>query len=164
MVVVWPGPCRWFPGLVTDLLIILISYIIEPVFSCLQRHRAYRPFKLLKWQPGKNVQLQRIAYQGLGQGTWSGFTASVPLPAKDELLEPLSLRHGDPHRTFARDEKWQDDQAATKIYPVQHIEGGIAGGDSIVVGTPPATDSPPGTDISSVTAAIVFDEGPSPTH
>lgn len=42
------------------------------------------------------MQLQRIAYQSLDQGTWSRFTDGIPIEAGDGLLEPLALRHGNP--------------------------------------------------------------------
>lgn len=79
---------------ITGTLIILASYVLEPVFACLGRRRTCKPYKLLEWQTGETLQLQRLAYQGLaGRGTWSRLTDSIPLAAGDELLEPLALNH-----------------------------------------------------------------------
>jgi hypothetical protein len=68
---------------------------LEPIFGCIQRRRKYKQYELLEWQTSEYLQLQRLGYQGLGMGTWSHLTSTVPLTASGEILEPLALKYGD---------------------------------------------------------------------
>ncbi|KAJ3563955.1 hypothetical protein NPX13_g8015 [Xylaria arbuscula] len=82
---------------VTGLLIVIASYILEPLFACLRHRGINETYKLLEWQTNEALQLQRIAYQGLGEGEpWSRFINTIPLSATSRPLEPLALQHGDP--------------------------------------------------------------------
>ncbi|KAI0527848.1 hypothetical protein F5B22DRAFT_582560 [Xylaria bambusicola] len=80
---------------VVGVLIVIVSFILEPIFDCLKRRRGYNPYKLLEWQTGWTLQIQRLSYQGFGMGTWTHSTDSIPLTQADEILEPLALRHDD---------------------------------------------------------------------
>jgi hypothetical protein len=80
---------------VVGTLIIMASFIVEPILGCRQKRHKYKPYKLREWQTDETLQLQRLGYQGLEKGTWSHGTDSIPLPRTDELLEPLALLQGD---------------------------------------------------------------------
>ncbi|OIW34366.1 hypothetical protein CONLIGDRAFT_688166 [Coniochaeta ligniaria NRRL 30616] len=71
-------------------LIVLLSWIIEPILACLHRRRAY---SLLEWSTNDVLQLQRLAHEetGSGGGNWSGCASGVPVTGKDCLLSPLDI-------------------------------------------------------------------------
>lgn len=80
---------------ITGVLMILISYTLEPFFSFLYRTRGYKHYKFLEWSTNETLQLQRLAYQGLGRGPWSGYTDTIPKTKSDEELGNLALAYGD---------------------------------------------------------------------
>lgn len=96
--------------LVTGVLIIVISYVLEPIFECLYHRRKYREYTFLEWSASETLQLQRIGFQGVGSGTWSGYTDNIPRTKQDETLTGLALEypleadgrdggHGSPEKT-----------------------------------------------------------------
>lgn len=79
--------------MVTGVLIIVISYTLEPIFECLYRRRKYREYTFLEWSASETLQLQRIGFQGIGSGTWSGYTDNIPRTKQDEALTSLALEY-----------------------------------------------------------------------
>lgn len=79
--------------MVTGVLIIVISYILEPIFECLYRRRKYREYTFLEWSASETLQLQRIGFQGIGSGTWSGYTDSIPRTKQGEIIASLALEY-----------------------------------------------------------------------
>lgn len=79
--------------LVAGVLVIVISYVLEPIFECLYRRWKYKGYTFLEWSASETLQLQRIGFQGLGSGTWSGYTNSVPRTKEGEDLEGLALKY-----------------------------------------------------------------------
>lgn len=79
--------------LATGVLIIITSYVLEPVFECLYRRRKYREYTFLEWSASETLQLQRIGFQGIGSGTWSGYTDNIPRTKQDEALAGLALAY-----------------------------------------------------------------------
>ncbi|KAG6365292.1 hypothetical protein INS49_006901 [Diaporthe citri] len=79
--------------LVTGVLIIVTSYILEPIFECLYRRRKYREYTFLEWSASETLQLQRIGFQGVGSGTWSGYTDSIPRTKQGEVIASLALEY-----------------------------------------------------------------------
>lgn len=79
--------------LVTGVLIIIISYVLEPIFECLYRRRKYREYTFLEWSASETLQLQRIGFQGVGAGTWSGYTDNIPRTKQGETLAGLALEY-----------------------------------------------------------------------
>ncbi|KAK7736866.1 hypothetical protein SLS63_003215 [Diaporthe eres] len=79
--------------LVTGVLIIIISYVLEPIFECLYRRRKYREYTFLEWTTSETLQLQRIGFQGVGSGTWTGYTDNIPRTKQDEALTGLALEY-----------------------------------------------------------------------
>lgn len=70
-------------------LIILVSYLLEPIFECLARRSKFEEFKHLEWTGNETLQLQRMAYQGLGSESWSGYTDAVPKTRPGYFLADL---------------------------------------------------------------------------
>lgn len=81
---------------ITGTLLILISYVLEPIFACLYRRWKYRQYTYLEWAATETLQLQRAGYQGIGSGTWSGNTSAIPRTQKGEKLSNLPLSYSTP--------------------------------------------------------------------
>lgn len=79
--------------MVTGVLVIITSYVLEPIFECLYRRRKYREYTFLEWSASETLQLQRIGFQGVGSGTWSGYTDTIPRTKQDEVLASLALEY-----------------------------------------------------------------------
>lgn len=79
--------------LVTGLLIITTSFIMEPIFKCLYQRRKYQEYTYLEWAASETLQLQRIGFQGINAGTWSGCTDSVPRTEPGEILTSLAVEY-----------------------------------------------------------------------
>ncbi|KAJ0116553.1 hypothetical protein J7T55_007533 [Diaporthe amygdali] len=78
---------------IAGVLIIVISYVLEPIFECLYRRRKYREYTYLEWSASETLQLQRIGFQGTNSGTWSGYTDSIPRTRQGETLSGLALKY-----------------------------------------------------------------------
>ncbi|KAI0155334.1 hypothetical protein GGR57DRAFT_491761 [Xylariaceae sp. FL1272] len=76
---------------VVGFILAFISYALEQVFGWLHRRRAYKQFKHLEWTSDTTLQLQRLAYEGIGQGTWSRGTRAIPTTDDGELLALLDI-------------------------------------------------------------------------
>lgn len=82
---------------ITGLLIIVASFALEPVYACLHRRgKKYGQYEYLEWTATETLQLQRLAYQGIKSGTWSGYTDSVPMTKPCEILGDLPASYQDP--------------------------------------------------------------------
>lgn len=79
--------------LVTGLLIITISFTLEPIFKCLYNRRKYQEYTYLEWAASETLQLQRIGFQGTNAGTWTGCTDAVPVTKSGEILPSLALQY-----------------------------------------------------------------------
>lgn len=79
--------------MVTGVLIIIASYALEPIFECLYRRRRYREYTFLEWSASETLQLQRIGFQGVGSGTWSGYMDNIPRTKGGEVLTGLALEY-----------------------------------------------------------------------
>lgn len=67
--------------------------MLEPIFECLARRRKYEEYKYLEWTGNETLQLQRMAYQGLGSEAWSGYTDSVPKTRPGYFLADLHFEY-----------------------------------------------------------------------
>lgn len=81
---------------VTGVLIILVSYILEPIYACLYRRNKYGEYTYLEWTTTETLQLQRTSYQGIGSGTWLGQTEAIPRTTTGEKLANLPLSYSIP--------------------------------------------------------------------
>ncbi|KAI3317212.1 hypothetical protein HD806DRAFT_541470 [Xylariaceae sp. AK1471] len=76
---------------VVGILLAVISYSLEPVSKWFHKQRAYGQYKHLEWTTNATLQLQRLAHEGIRQGTWSKGTDTTPTTEKDELLGLLDI-------------------------------------------------------------------------
>ncbi|KAI1743972.1 hypothetical protein F4680DRAFT_470466 [Xylaria scruposa] len=76
---------------IVGLLIITTSYLLEPVSKILYKRWGYKTYAHLEWTTNATLQLQRLAHEELGFGTWSKGTDEVPATKEGELLACLDL-------------------------------------------------------------------------
>lgn len=64
------------------------------MLSWLHRTRGYfKHYTFLEWSTNETLQLQRLAYQGLGSGSWSGYADAIPTTQPGEELGNLPLAY-----------------------------------------------------------------------
>lgn len=68
---------------------ILVSFLLEPVQNYLCNRKKIHKYARLEWEATETLQLQRAAYQGLGTGTWAGYTDCIPKTGKNETMGDL---------------------------------------------------------------------------
>ncbi|TGJ80760.1 hypothetical protein E0Z10_g8000 [Xylaria hypoxylon] len=76
---------------ISGALLILLSFLIEPLLSCLHHRRKYSQYRYLEWVTNESLQLHRLAHEGIGWGTWSRGTEDIPTTEKDQALACLDL-------------------------------------------------------------------------
>ncbi|KAG6359856.1 hypothetical protein INS49_010909 [Diaporthe citri] len=74
---------------VVGTIIVIVSYSLEPVQNFLYRRKKIAEYARLEWATTESLQLQRVAYQGIGSGTWAGHFDAVPMTESDELMGDL---------------------------------------------------------------------------
>jgi hypothetical protein len=79
----------------------LISLILPPFFSCLRRRYGLREYEELEWCMNETFQLQRLAHEEVGLGTWSRTTDFIPVTKPCEELALLDLSYPDHPRLSA---------------------------------------------------------------
>ncbi|KAI3339489.1 hypothetical protein F4824DRAFT_487870 [Ustulina deusta] len=72
-------------------LIILTSYLLEPISKLLHKKWGFKTHAYLEWTTNATLQLQRLAHEELGFGTWSKGTGEVPTTAPDDFLGCLDI-------------------------------------------------------------------------
>ncbi|KAF4545509.1 Fumonisin biosynthetic transcription factor [Lasiodiplodia theobromae] len=71
--------------------IIVLSYVLEPVVSYFQRRRNLDPYARLEWASNETLQLQRLAHEELGVGSWRRCLEAVPTTGRGEMLAVLDV-------------------------------------------------------------------------
>ncbi|KAI0887777.1 uncharacterized protein GGS22DRAFT_197728 [Annulohypoxylon maeteangense] len=107
-----------FFTLVLGLLLTLISYLLEPIYSILYKKKGYNKYSYVEWTTNGTLQLQRLAHEEIGMGTWSNCLDSIPVTKAGELLGSLDLAdpkhpalssaHEDAHRESHGSDVTQD--------------------------------------------------------
>ncbi|KAL8932888.1 MAG: hypothetical protein Q9211_006072 [Gyalolechia sp. 1 TL-2023] len=67
-------------------LLIVTALVLDTIVGFIRRKMDWGDHKRLQWALDEKLQLQRLAFEGAGQGRWSGATDAVPTTSKDELL------------------------------------------------------------------------------
>lgn len=76
------------------ILIVAASYATEPICACLYRRFKLREHAHLEWTTNAFLHFQRMAYQGINSGEWTGQTDDVPRTKPGEMLAELPMRAG----------------------------------------------------------------------
>ncbi|KAI0451116.1 hypothetical protein F5B21DRAFT_516963 [Xylaria acuta] len=72
-------------------LIVLTSYLLEPISKLLHKKWGFKTHAHLEWTTNATLQLQRLAHEELGFGTWSNGTEEIPATKPDDLLGCLDI-------------------------------------------------------------------------
>ncbi|KAK5658070.1 hypothetical protein OQA88_2626 [Cercophora sp. LCS_1] len=83
-------------GLITMLvggaIIVLLSLFLQPILAYISKRRmSGQSYAQFEWISNETLQLHRLAHEGIGSGTWSGATNSVPFTTPGELLDTLDV-------------------------------------------------------------------------
>lgn len=70
----------------------MASYVTEPILACLYRRCKYREYAYLEWVTNATLHFQRMAYEGINSGTWSGQSDAIPRTKPGEILAELPTR------------------------------------------------------------------------
>ncbi|KAI1740921.1 hypothetical protein F4680DRAFT_465117 [Xylaria scruposa] len=76
-------------------LIIITSYLLEPVSRILYQKWGWKNYAHLEWMSITALQLQRLAHEELGFGTWSNGTKEIPTTEEGDLLGCLDISNPD---------------------------------------------------------------------
>lgn len=96
---------------VTGILVILVSYMAEPLLTLFYSRRKYEEYKCLEWAANSTLQLQRLAYQGLGSEKWSNYTDDIPMTRPGYFLADLARAY--PHENNEYEVKPSVDATST---------------------------------------------------
>lgn len=69
----------------------LLELIIEPIVQFFQKRRKKSPYSRLEWSANEVLQMQRMAHEALGAGTWTGGTDDIPTTERGEHLAMLDI-------------------------------------------------------------------------
>ncbi|KAF4310943.1 hypothetical protein GTA08_BOTSDO13533 [Botryosphaeria dothidea] len=83
-------------------LIILLSWVLEPLVAFIQRRRNLDSYARLEWCTNEKLQLQRLAHEELGMGIWDRCDEGVPVTEKGERLAVLDISDLEHPRLRAR--------------------------------------------------------------
>ncbi|KAI1357780.1 hypothetical protein F5Y08DRAFT_351646 [Xylaria arbuscula] len=72
-------------------IVILFSYVIQPVQAFLDRNFGYRSYAYLEWTANSNMQLHRLAHEDSGAKKWTRCTGAVPTTTPDTNLAQLNI-------------------------------------------------------------------------
>ena len=89
-----------------------------------QRWHRYGVFQRLEWISNETLQLQRMAHEELGCGTWTGAEKTVPVTANNETLALLNVED-QAHPSLARTEPvavQKEDKSETEHSDLQKKE------------------------------------------
>ncbi|KAJ2988175.1 hypothetical protein NUW58_g4116 [Xylaria curta] len=103
-------------------LIVIISFVLEPILSYAQKRWKYREYENLEWISNGTLNLQRLAYDESGQGNWSKCTEPVPVTNANELLGSLDLTNLE-HPKLSR--------SSASITPIKQVSGPTFLGSSL---------------------------------
>lgn len=59
-------------------LIIITSYVLDPISECLHARYRHKSYQHLEWRSNATLQLHRLAEEQVGCGAWENCTALIP--------------------------------------------------------------------------------------
>jgi hypothetical protein len=101
---------------VTGVLIIVTSFILEPLLRFLHRRRKYNQYAYLEWSSNATLQLHRLAHEANDCSKWNGCTDFVPV--SNDILARLDIEDLE-HPILAR----QSADMEEKLIPNETSEG-----------------------------------------
>lgn len=77
--------------LTLGLLLVITSYLLEPISGLLYRRKGYKKHAHIDWITTTTLQLQRLAHEEIGMGTWSKCLDTVPTTKPGDHLACLDI-------------------------------------------------------------------------
>lgn len=77
--------------LVVGGLLIGVSYMLDSVVHWILNRKNVRTYQRLEWNTNETLQLQRLAHEEAGFGTWTGAAGDNPVTAPGERLATLNI-------------------------------------------------------------------------
>ncbi|KAI1735695.1 hypothetical protein F4680DRAFT_469873 [Xylaria scruposa] len=108
-------------------LLVVISYLVEPASAWLQKRGSNWQYKHLEWTTNATLQLQRLAHEGIGQGTWSKGAETIPSTKEDEHLGLLDISNLE-HPMLRPIDKQEDTPSYSQ--PLKNTAGGTQDNDT----------------------------------
>lgn len=72
-------------------IVIFINVFIDTIFDFIQQRFLHRGhYRNQQWILNEALQLQRLAFEGVGMGKWSGTSSFIPVTRLGEQLDPFS--------------------------------------------------------------------------
>lgn len=71
--------------------IILLAAVAEPLLNLVQRENRAGLYRRLEWVTNETLQLQRMAHEELGLGSWTRAASGIPVTASNECLGVLDI-------------------------------------------------------------------------
>ena len=72
--------------LILGTVLILLNQVLDLLVGFIQRKLDWGDHKRLQWAIDEKLQLQRLAYEGAGQGIWTGGASAVPVMMTREKI------------------------------------------------------------------------------
>ncbi|KAM7210944.1 hypothetical protein V8F06_013679 [Rhypophila decipiens] len=72
-------------------LIILLSFTLDSILPWCLHRMGWTRYSKLEWSSNETLQLQRLAHEASGTGTWSRGTGSIPVTQPGDLLAVLDI-------------------------------------------------------------------------
>lgn len=73
---------------ICGLIIIILAFSLDSILAFLSNHCHRGEYSYLEWASTETLQLQKMAFQGVKSGTWSGSARSIPTTA--QAGEPMA--------------------------------------------------------------------------
>ncbi|KAI0551764.1 hypothetical protein F4679DRAFT_537883 [Xylaria curta] len=73
------------------IIVAIISFILEPISRYLHQKMSYKQYQHLEWTTNTVLQLQRLAHEEVGFGTWSEGTETIPVIKAGSILGSLDI-------------------------------------------------------------------------
>jgi hypothetical protein len=144
--------------LVLGLLVIIVSFVLEPLASCIQRRFKLSAYRRLEWHSTSAFQLQRLAHEELGIGFWEQCDQAIPTTAAGTVLASLDIsdeRHPVLRMPASADEKRMAKERTRPMQmsekaprPILRIDSGMCVGSDA-------------TAVDLYAATTISDKGPS---
>lgn len=97
-------------------IIMILDLSLEPLIDWIQARRSKKKpnpsgtYARLEWNANSTLQLQRLAHEHVGVGTWSHGTWSHPVTAPGEKLAMIDTSN-EKHALLVRPENWDSEKA-----------------------------------------------------
>ncbi|KAK6828327.1 cytochrome p450 protein [Apiospora arundinis] len=76
---------------VTGGLIVILSYLLDPIFSCLHTRYHHKSYQHLEWVANATLQIHRQAEEQIGFSKWRNCTSTIPISQPDDVLSSLDI-------------------------------------------------------------------------